>query len=82
MLRERLYLKYPAALDLIDERDPGFVVAEAEPRGQADVIEGAGEVVASLAEVGPAVVVAGTTRYRRKPVNRYRFSLALRPGLG
>jgi hypothetical protein len=30
------------------ERDPGSVVAEAKPRGQAGVIEGAGEGIASL----------------------------------
>jgi hypothetical protein len=33
------------------------VVAEVKPRGQAGVIKGAGEVGASFAEVGPAVVV-------------------------
>jgi hypothetical protein len=33
------------------------VVDEAKPRGQAGVVEGADEVVASFAEAGPAVVV-------------------------
>src|SRR5215468_565485 len=39
------------------ERDPGSVGDEAKPRGQAGVVEGTDEVVASFAEVGPAVVV-------------------------
>ena len=33
------------------------MVAEAKLRGQPGVIEGAGQVIASFAEVGPAVVV-------------------------
>jgi hypothetical protein len=35
------------------------VVAEAKPRGQPGVIEGAGEVVASFAEVGLAAAMIG-----------------------
>ena len=33
------------------------MVAQAQPRGLPGVVEGVGEVVAALAEVGPAVVV-------------------------
>ena len=38
------------------------MVAEAKLRGQPGVIEGAGEVSASFAEVGPAVVVGRDDR--------------------
>src|ERR1700751_5534881 len=39
------------------ERNPGPVVAEPKLSGQPGVVEGADEVVAAFAEVGPAVVV-------------------------
>src|SRR5580700_8291891 len=39
------------------QRNPGSVVGEAKLRRQAGVIEGPGELSASFAEVGPAVVV-------------------------
>ena len=42
--------------DLGSEGNPGSVVDEAKPRGQAGVVEGAGEVVASFAEAGPAAL--------------------------
>jgi SAM-dependent methyltransferase len=81
MLRERLYPKYPAALDLIDEtdrtgmlpplRDGGFIAFCHRPGELRDEMTDAGLEVADLVSVeGPAFILGDLDARMADPVDR------------